>query len=159
LSPTTTLHSRGRFVVVHVRWPPYRRSLKLECARSYHLIEHSLVGRPETTTPCQPTQGRVSLGAMLHVSHASMLPQNVERASPVKEASLRDSPVERHVCCGGNADDHSPGPYLRPPCMHLCRLCLTSLASAQLLRYLLSWCILSSCEPPSLLGFSVLNLA
>jgi hypothetical protein len=33
---------------------------------------------------------------MLHVSHASMLPQNVEGASPVEGASLRYSPVERH---------------------------------------------------------------
>jgi len=73
----------------------------------------------------------MSFGGMLHVSHASMLPQNVERASPVEGTSLRDSPVERHVFCGGNADDHSPGPYHRPPCMHLCRLCLIS---AQLLR-------------------------
>lgn len=44
------------FVVAHVRWPPYRRSLKHNCAQSSHLIEHSLAGRPEATTPCQPTQ-------------------------------------------------------------------------------------------------------
>jgi hypothetical protein len=52
-----------------------------------------------------------------------------------------------------------PGPISAPPCMQMCRLCLISLASAQLLRCLLSWYSLSSGEPPSMLGFWILELA
>jgi hypothetical protein len=50
---------RRRFVVAHVRWPSHHRSLNLNCMQSYHLIEHSLAGRPEATAACQHGKGGI----------------------------------------------------------------------------------------------------
>jgi hypothetical protein len=96
-----------------------------------------------------------SLRAMLPCYHRTLRARAQSREQACAIVRCGETWQTWTDCCGGNADDHSPGPYQRPPCMHLCRLCLISLASAQLLRCLLSWYSLSSCEPPSMLGFRI----